>query len=62
MHSNKVLKSLQILGYAFDGDLYVANVTLAFLCDIENVHFSCTKKPKLVLGQAETGLDNSITA
>jgi len=51
MHSNEVLKSLQIPGYAFDGDLYIAKVTLAFLRDIENVHFFCTKKPKPVLGQ-----------
>jgi len=48
MHSNEVLKSLK--HYAFDGDRYVATVILVFLCDIETVHFFCTKKPNPVLG------------
>jgi len=41
----------------------VAMVTLAFISDVETIHFFCATKPKPVLGkQSETSLDKSITA
>jgi len=62
MRSNKVLKSLQIKRF-WRGSLYVATVTLVFICGIRIVHFFCTKKPKLVFKmQSETGLDKLFTA
>jgi len=49
MHSNKVVKLLQILRFWWRS-LYVATVTLVFICGIETVHCFCTREPKPVLG------------
>ena len=49
MHSNKVLKSLQILCF-WRSSLYIATVNLVFISDIKTVHFFCASKLKPVLG------------